>query len=497
MKQNYKLITNSSVLLAYTGFEVAILFLFNILAARFLGPKEFGRFIYLVSFVMLFTFLADLGISLGIIKSVVRSGFESQQYIFSGFFLKLLLTALFLVIIVLSFLAFGRKEDVLLIIYLAIAEGLRSGAIYIAYIFRGMEKMIYEPLFFGLDRLILLIIGTVALLCGYGVNELIIIISAAKASSFVIAFMFYVKYFGTPRLSANRTLILAIIRESYPIAIASLFNFLMVYLPPVFLTTFKDSRDTGIFQAAFKVTLLPILLCTVFVQSIYPSMISRYSASENDRNSVSRFYSLGTKMILNVALPSLVFFSIFSKEIIILIYGQSYIGAVWVLRAMGPYILFSSVLVMSMYVLFALNKGKIVVKIAIPTSIVCFLINYFFISIFGINGAVFSLLLISLVTLTFYLLTLHRLGYRIFRLRDSFVQVLSSFIMFLVIYNINGLFTVRRSYLIFMTIILGLSIYFIFLALLGGISHKEREILGDIAKIIGKKVSGIVKLRSR
>ncbi|WP_333653011.1 oligosaccharide flippase family protein [Dissulfurispira sp.] len=148
-----------------------------------------------------------------------------------------------------------------------------------------------------------------------------------------------------------------------------------MYIPPVLLTTFWGNTAAGLFQSAYKVALVPILICTVLIQSIYPSIVSRFATS--DKDSITNLYHFGTKMLLNIVLPCFVIFLFLSEEIIAFIYGKNYLEATWGLKAMAPYILLTAILGMSMHLLLAIDKQRIVAKIAVYTTIVSIIINFF------------------------------------------------------------------------------------------------------------------------
>lgn len=478
MNKSVRMLTNSSILLSYTIFEIIALFLFNVLSARFLGVEGFGRLIYVISYVLLFSSLADIGTSLGITKCVARNPSSKSDYINAGFTLRLIMSVIFVITTNSSFLIFGKGEDIFLILVLSLAEASRGIAIYIAYIFRGVERMVYEPLFFGMDRFIMLVFGFLVLNAGYGIDELIIIISIARISSLILAIFFYSQNFGRVRLSSSKAFLNDLWKESYPVAMAMISDKLLMYLPPVLLTTFWESTATGLFQSSYKIALFPILVCTVLIQSIYPLIVSSFAVS--DKDSVTNLYHFATKMLLNIVLPCFVIFLAFSEDILSFIYGKNYLEAAWALKAMTPYILLTAMLSMSMHFLLAIDRQRVVAKIAICTTIVSIMINFFLISILGLKGAVLALSFVSGISSAVYVLSVQRLGYQAFKLKDNFSQIISSFAMFSIVYYLGNI--LKRQGLLFIawTSLLGVATYIFVLMFTGGISQREKAMVKEL-----------------
>ncbi|WP_333653008.1 oligosaccharide flippase family protein, partial [Dissulfurispira sp.] len=205
-------------------FEVMVLFLFNVLSARLLGVEGFGRLTYVTSYVLLFSLLADLGTSLGIAKSVAKNQSNRNNYINAGFSLRLIMSGIFVITTNSSFLIFGIREEAFLILILSLSEVLRSITVYIAYIFRGVERMVYEPIFLGIDRVIMLVFGFLVLNAGYGIDELIIVILIARIISLITAIFFYIQNFGRLKLSGSKIFMNNLWKESYPVAMVAASN---------------------------------------------------------------------------------------------------------------------------------------------------------------------------------------------------------------------------------------------------------------------------------
>lgn len=469
------ILKNSFVLVSYYLFDLVALVLFNIITARFLGVEEFGRFTFILSFVLLFSLLSEAGTSLGITKLVARGTQEGLSHVYSGLGLRIILAALAVIVTLISFKVLSCKEDFLPCLLIAISGGIKSLSEYICYAFRGLRVMTREPLIMGSEKLFLLVGGFLLLSYGYGVIELALLYLVGRTISFLLALILWARDFGFLKVTLDWGLAKGLLKESFPIAINRLSESTTLYLLPIFLTLLWGKECNGLFQSAYKVALVPTILITVIVQSLYPSMVSHYTT----KGDLSIFYHTCLKILFNLSMPCALIFFVFSEDIIVTMFGTEYIRASGILRLFSPYVILWAMVSLSWHTLCAVDRQDSLIKPSFLLILINLFIGYPLIYLLGSIGAASMFLLGSTLLVIIYTLRMRALN--ILWEKDFYVQVVSAII---VTFIALGLRDSAPSGLLYSSQIclFAISLYFFALFTFGGISLKEKEIINHIWK---------------
>jgi len=483
MSESIKLLKNSSIMVSYFIFEAVTILVFTIMSARYLGVEQFGRLNYLLSFVLLFSMLSDLGTSLGITKLVANNEVNRFEYINNGVSLRFALVCATLVITMGGFIIFGHKEDIPLILILAISEGIRNMSVYISYVFRGFQRMEFEPFIMGPERLLLVIGGFILFEMGYGIKEIIYLYLFARVITLIIAYRFYTSNYGKILPSMKKLHIIPIIKESLPLATHVISDRINTYSIPVLITFFAGYVETGIYQSAFKVILLPVALCVVIAQVLYPAMAAEFAKS--GFNKVFDIYFYGLKTLFNLTFPCAAIFIAYAPEIVHILYGPEYYLSAFVLRQFTPYIILTCVVVMSVLLLPAIDKQKIIVLFAVSGAFWTILGGSAFIYLFGLSGAVYTLLIGAGGMTVLYIFIIGKYSKGHWRFKENIIQVIAAVVtlslLMIIKISINANMFVHAANMIF-----GVIVYYSALYLFGGISKEEKNIINLIISKVYK-----------
>ncbi|HZQ93149.1 MAG TPA: flippase [Terriglobales bacterium] len=358
------LMANTAVLVSYSVFETVVVFLFTVFLARYLGTGDFGRLGFALSYSLLFSVLADPGISVAMTKLVATSDAERQkQFIATGLALRALLSVAVLAISMLpfGFSAYMRRNAVFLTIIL-VSEHLRSMTLYLCSVFRGHQRNSYEAFSLGVERMAALAAGWWLLRQGYGLQAIGWLYLGARLASLLFALVLLVRRIGWFPLGLDRLFIADIWRQALPLAVLLVCERANMYVPPVIVTFFAGEHATGIFQAAFKTVMPAVLLCTAVSASLYAPMASRFKV---DPLESARLYRLGVRGLLHIALPGAAVCLVFGRPLMLLLYGGPYAESVAVLRCLAPY--FVSIVIIAMSHLFmpAIDRQRKVAAVSI------------------------------------------------------------------------------------------------------------------------------------
>ena len=134
-----------------------------------------------------------------------------------------------------------------------------------------------------------------------------------------------------------------LIRESLPLATLSVADRIKLYLPSIVLAYTAGEAAVGLFQAANKIVVFPMLINGVVGAGIFPAM----SAAVSSDGQAAKLYRYGVRMLWHVLLPCSVLTLFFAQPLIRLIFGAAYEPAASALRILTPFYLLNVIVTMS------------------------------------------------------------------------------------------------------------------------------------------------------
>ncbi|MEW6407423.1 MAG: flippase [Patescibacteria group bacterium] len=361
---------------------------------RYLKQTGFGQYTTIISFLSMFSILADLGLYLTVTREISKPKVDESKIINNAFTLKLVssliilslgpIVALFfpysplvklgILIGSISFL-FVLLNQILIGIFqkylnmLAVAVGEIAGRIF---------------WLFGILLVIKLNLGLIALIWAIAfsnfINFLIVFILAQKYVKIRLAFDFkYWKY---------------LLKIAAPLAISVIFNLIYFKVDTVILSVFKPERDVGIYGAPYKVLESLITFAAIFAGILLP-ILSKYIIENFEK--FKRLYRRSFDVIAIFILPLIVGVVMLARPIMVFFGGGEFAESENVLRilifACGA-IYFSHLFGNSVV---ACNEQKKMMWIYFLTAASSIILNFVLIPPFSYYGAAISVLISEII----------------------------------------------------------------------------------------------------
>lgn len=233
----------------------------------------------------------------------------------------------------------------------------------------------------------------------------------------------------------------------------------------------------GIYSGKYKVLInIPIAISTAMCASLVPTLINSkekklYKEIRNKVASVIRFTMI-------IIIPCAVGIGVLAEQIISFLFSGDVVLAAQLLKIGSISTVFFSLSTLGNGVLQGINKVKIPVKnalIALVFHVISLYIMLEFMDL-GIQGVVISTVIFSfLMCILNYLSIKKYLKYRQEIARTFIIPTICASAMGFIIYLINLLLhkTLNETVLLFISIIVGIAVYFVLLILLRGITERE------------------------
>lgn len=380
-----KYFKNTGWLLFGQVFSAAIAFFVGAYMARQLGPSNYGLLNYVISFVVLFGFIANLGINDIIKRDLVNCPIEKTNRILGTSLIINLLGSLlvFSLIFFITIFFSDHLSRSLIRIFSLIFIFQSFGVIDIFFQSRVAAK------FSTLAQIIGVIIRSVGLLlCAYWRLNLVYFIISYLIGSFIVSVsltFFYKKLQGSwfnwrPDFQLARYLI----SQSWPLIFSAASIIIYSKIDQVMVKLFLGNNAAGFYAVAVKLSEVWYLLPIAIVGSIFPAIVSAQKNNlEIYHQKLSRLYLF--LFWLSIFLVFIIY--LLAKPLIVLLFGADYLPAmgafrIYNLTAVG---FFLSVVLNNYFII----EGMVKINLFLNGSaaLINVILNLLLIGPFGIAGA--------------------------------------------------------------------------------------------------------------
>lgn len=324
-----KIVQNSGILIfnniADTVFNLAV----SISLAKYFSQTGFGKLSFLTIFFFFLGSVDNQWIRPILVREMSREPNNRNRIMGNGIIIKTCISIFAIILFWITIWLIRPSKDIITLAFFT-SISLLSASLISSYvtIFQVELKMAYFVTFNLLSKvLILFLIYIVQFLKGGLFHFYVLSITLG------IVFLLQVKYFSEkilrPIFEIDFELWRKIFRESWPLGLTAFFIFIYHRLDQVLLFRLKGADSVGVYSVAVRLAegfnIVPIALMT----SVLPLMSKYYEASKND---FVMLYKLSFKYLLNFIIPIAFVISIFSEQIILLLFGKDFLSSSHALR---------------------------------------------------------------------------------------------------------------------------------------------------------------------
>lgn len=367
---------------AYNKFTAAIFFF---IAARILGVINFGKYTLVLTFISFFYIISDWGLSTLTIRDVARTPDETRKYLIHTIILRMGLSLIsYLVLIWITFLLNYPKEIIILISIVGLSIFTNNILGAFNSILSAHEKMHIPSIMGIIFSTIFLMLGGLCLYLRLGLVILVLVIVSLSLIN-AISTGWIIRRFLLPiRFSFNYSFYKNLLCQATPYAILSVLSIIYFRIDTVMLSKLKTMEAVGLYNASYKIVEFLMFIPVSLLGAYFPQM------SREAKSSIIQLrttYLKSTKLLLVFIIPVSIFFTVFAKDIILFLFGSSFIPAAGALR-----ILIWAVVVM--YINAPLgnilyNSDRLIrfIPLAILNTSLNIILNFIFIPRWGYIGA--------------------------------------------------------------------------------------------------------------
>lgn len=333
---------------------------------RIFSPSDYGLFTFIMAQGLLLLAIADLGIRNIVIRSIARNKERTNDLIMNGAILRIGATVALIIIY---------------IVYNDILGSLSGQALFLLFLYTLLSSVshLLETVFLGNERMLPISVINLAYSASW-----FIIVWLLPDHSVTVTFLFWI-FLG---LNALKTMALALTLYLQSLLVGEVGNFwssskalvneswpyfsLVFIMIPVnhFSNNFLDINSTtdeiGYFNLSQKL-LGPVSMVIGFALSaVFPNLSALWT---KDRQKFYFYISSGFKYFMLPAMVLCALFTLFAREVVVLLFTDAYLPAVKVCQLQVWFVFLMGVNSLIGTILGATNREKLLLKLGIVNAI--------------------------------------------------------------------------------------------------------------------------------
>ncbi len=377
----------------------------NIIVARVLAPEHYGEYSLVLTYISMFYFVASLGLSQLVTRSVARDQENSDYY----FRLSLWLRLLGFVVAAVAFGIYGlvAKTDFSTVAIFSILggvflESLWDGQQNVAF---GMQRMEWNTIIGIASTLLNLLVYLVMyffLPRSWFTVESVLVVYLAIYVIKNAAYYWCMKRYGLLRLTdKEREITLPVcksyLRNSMPFYVMYLLGLFTGQFPILFLEHNAGLEEVAFFNTANKLLLPITLFMTTAFSAFFPNQSILFA---KDRNAFSDQTRKVLILVCGIGIFLALCVSLLKGEIVWLLYGEAYKNTADVLSYQTWYVVMYSIFCLNGNTLGAADAQKKLAVCSVVYAVVSTPILYYS-SKYGADGLAVGFVIASIINLAY------------------------------------------------------------------------------------------------
>ena len=375
-----------------------LLFLWQLVLARFLGEAGYGIYGAIGSFIAIGAAFTNFGTGVIIVREVARHPGRAADYLGTSLLLRSCMATLAWLLLNIAALLAGFDPEFRNLLALATLSLLVDAWGNLCFEqLMAQERMRSTSLVTVLHMLLLLPAAALALASGYGLQGLYVATIAVGLARAAMLWGLVLRS-GLRPARMRRDLLRSLLVDSLPLAITSLLSLAWMHADKLMTIRLLGEAQNGWLTAAFViVTGMIELLGTTVLTSLFP-MMSRASGA-----TLSSIVSRLAWFTLLAGLPLTLLLSLFAPEITVPLFGADFVPAAAVLRILVWYALLRLVADVYIQALITSNRQRRMLIVRAGGLSLNIALNALLLPRLGINGAALaslgSILLVLVILL--------------------------------------------------------------------------------------------------
>ena len=382
------MIKNSILIFLGRASNALFVFLLAWVVSRQLGPAIFGIFSFLTTVVISANCFSSLGLDVWMVREITKSPEKAKEFFSAILGLKVGTSLVTITIVFFIFQLTDLPEGILNLL----------GIISISIIFNSISQtlwhygdcfreFIYHSFLWAASNIIKSLTGIALVLICQELKMLVIGIVFAEALALALSIYVIQRKYGNFKPRFQLLSGWNLLKQSAPIGMGVVFSVIYFRLDTVMLQLMTDERTVGLYNAAYKLFELAVVLPHSLMIVFFPGLVDEFH-SEKEKFKVS----LKKVLVIYLGVGSIFALPIFyySFEVIDLIYGNHFLRSGEILKILAIAMVLSFLIFLLSNVLIVAGQEQKNARMLVGATLLNLILNLIWIPKHGAIGAAWS-----------------------------------------------------------------------------------------------------------
>lgn len=392
---NNKVVKNAGWIIGCRIIQSLLGMVVSMLTARYLGPSNFGLINYAASITAFFVPLVNLGFNSVLVYEITNTPEEEGNILGTTIALSVLSSLLCILgVISFSYIANGNEIETIIVCAIYSVMLIFQATELIRYWFQAKLLSKYSAIvslfayfFVSVYKIILLVF-----------QKSVYWFAASHTLDYLIISVCLVvvyKNIGGNKLCFRLKTAKRILSKSKFYIVSAMMVTIFAQTDKVMLKLMIDDAATGFYSAAVSCASISSFVYTAIIDSFRPVIFQNHKENRDAFElSLKRLYSI----IIYISIIQCIVMSLFSKLIILILYGKAYYPSIIPLKIVVWYTTFSQLGNVRNVWMLANNLQRYLWIINLSGAVTNIILNAILIPLFGVNGAAIASLATAIFT---------------------------------------------------------------------------------------------------
>ncbi len=324
-----------------------------VVAVRYLGATDAGKYLYVVAFVSVFQLAADFGLTNMLVAEMARDRVNAAHHLAAARALMWVISAVVFVLMIAVGGAMGESRDTLIgIAVVGLAALITYHAVVYAAVFRAHEEMEFNAVGFLLQKVLLLGFVAVAAALDFGLVGIYLAYLPANLGLWLYNSTVVRRRYFVPGLRVDTQAWRKLLGRAWPLGIAGVVRQASWQADLLILARLAGDAAAGIFGSAYRLIFALNQIPLAVAIALYPVFVRlREQAAEVTFGTFRRAIIL----LWIVGMP-LALIGLAAPDRIVTAFGPEFRESAAPLRVMMPTLLFLFITAPAMFLFTALGR---------------------------------------------------------------------------------------------------------------------------------------------
>jgi len=446
----------------------------GVLLARYLGPENYGKYSFVVSFCYIFVVISNFGMNDLYVRDISADRKLASKYLGASLIIKSFIVILSIATIFLTLKLLGYSiEMVLYAMIFSVHLFFITQINTITSIFTSYEKMEYNAYITIINGATGLLLVTAFIFLDQSLSHILFSRVATWFFGLIVGFYFINRVIGRPDFKINLSFLANIAKRAFPFLTIGLIHILYFKVDIIMLSKIKGDLYVGYYTPAANDLFLGLFIIPGTISTVVYPIFSRQYNESLEKMSASINFTTKILAILGVAISVGTF--LLADKIIYLFFGPKYGNSVIILQIMSLAISFAFVRDPFGFGIASVGKEKFLMWMNAFFLVLNIILNAILIPLYSHVGAAITTVICIFLSLFlgFYVLKQEVKG--IFLFRDFLKPIIAGSVMGCVVFML-------REYHVLFTICVGALVYGVSILMIKTFDESEMVILKSLVR---------------